>query len=227
MNINFSKKILNLIFNFFYPSFCKSCSCLIEQDSIFCSNCYKKIKPIVSSFLQITSTKSIKVFAVSDYKEPLKSLILEKGYSQNILASRQLGQIIYEKSVIKYLDIDFLIPIPLHWTRFAKRGYNQALVMAQELGKKLQVPVLDILKRDKKTAFQSSLSFELRQNNVKDVFVINPKYNKLYLLEFLKDKNIILVDDLLTTGATLKNSARVLIKFKPKSINAVVACRVV
>lgn len=221
-------KFLNLIKNYVtrvcFPSFCRSCESLIEQDSIFCSNCYLKIKPIVSFYLKITKNKKLKIFAASNYKDPLKSLILDKFYSKNYLSSIQLAQIIYKKTLIKNLDIDFLIPIPLHWTRFSRRGYNQALIMAKELSRKLNIPVLDILKRNKKTNFQSKLSFELRQKNVKNVFTIK---NKIKLEEFLKNKNILLVDDLFTTGATLKNSAKVLYKCKPKSINAVVACRVI
>lgn len=219
-------KTLNVFSDFFYPSFCKSCSALIEQDFIFCSECNSKIQPIVSSFLSLTRTKKMKIFAISAYKEPLKSLILEKYYSGNILASKQLGILIYKKTVIKNLDIDFLIPVPLHWTRFAKRGYNQANIIAKELGLKLNVPVLDILKRKKMTKYQASVSSSGRQENVKNVFCFKSEYNSK-VTELLKDKNIMFVDDLCTTGATLKNSARLLLKFKPKSINAAVACRVI
>ena len=220
------KRVLSLVSNFFYPAFCKSCSSLIEQDFIFCLECNSKIQPIVSSFLSLTPTKKMKIFAVSAYKEPLKKIILEKSYSGNMLASKQLGQIIYKKTVIKNLDIDLLIPVPLHWTRFAKRGYNQAYVIAKELGLKLNVPVLDVLKRKKRTVYQASVSFAGRQKNVENAFCLKPEYES-EIVKLLKDKNILFVDDLCTTGATLKNSARFLLKFKPKSINAVVACRVI
>jgi competence protein ComFC len=220
-------KFLNLIKSYstrlFFPSFCRSCESLIEQDFIFCFECYSKIRPIVSFYLKITNTKNLKVFAVSDYKDPLKSLILDKLYSKNYLASIQLGQLIYKKTVIKNLDIDFLIPVPLHWTRFSKRGYNQAFIIADELSKYLDVPVLDILKRNKKTDYQSRFSLEFRQKNVENIFDIKDSQDLNFLL---KDKNILLVDDLCTTGATLKNCAKVLIKYKIKSINAAVACRV-
>ena len=222
-----TKQVLNLISNFFYPSFCKFCSSLIEQDFIFCLECNSKIKLIVSSFLSLTPTKKMKIFAVSAYKNPLKKLILEKSYSGNILASKQLGRIIYDRTLVRNLDIDFLIPIPLHWTRFAKRGYNQAYVMAKELGLKLDVPVLDILKRKKRTVYQSSISFAGRQKNVENAFCLKSEYDNENVSLLLKNKNLLFVDDLCTTGATLKNSARCLLKFKPKSINAVVACRVI
>jgi len=215
------KKLTTLL----YPSFCRFCNILIPQDFIFCNSCNGKIKPIVSSFLQITPQKSLKVFAACDYKDPLRSLILKKKFAE-ILASKQLAQIILQKTVIKNLDIDCLIPIPLHWSRYARRGYNQSYVMAKTLSKELNKPVLNVLRRAKRTVFQSTLSVEQRKENVKDVFDIGFRY-KFNNLDFLKNKNILLVDDLCTTGATLKNAARVLINFKPKSMNAVVACRVV
>jgi len=222
-------KILKKYSNLIYPSFCKSCEILIEQDSIFCTDCFSRIKPIVSSYLQITPTKTIKVFAVSDYKDPLKSLILEKSYSANILASKQLAQIIYKKTQIKNFRFDYLIPVPIHWIRFSKRGYNQAFEISKELGRDLDILVLDVIKRVKYTKFQSNFSFEQRQENVRDIFDLNNKSEKFYLTikEKIIGKDLLLVDDLCTTGATLKNLARFLLKFNPKSITAIVACRVV
>ena len=164
--------MLKKLTTLFYPSFCRSCNILIPQDYIFCSNCDGKIKPIVSSFLQITPQKSLKVFAISDYKDPLRSLVLKKSFSE-ILASKQLAQIILQKTIIKKLDIDFIVPIPLHWSRYAWRGYNQSHVMAKVLGKELQKPVLNILRRTKRTVFQSTLNVEKRKENVKGVFDIS------------------------------------------------------
>lgn len=219
----------NLIFeavsHFLYPSFCKNCNVLIRQDDVFCDACSEKIKPIVSFFLPLTKIKSIKVFAVSDYKDPLKNLILKKSFGQD-LASRQLAQVMLEKINFKSLEIDYFVPVPLHWTRYAWRGYNQSYLMAKVLSKNLNIPCLNILKRTKRTIFQSSLKVEKRFDNVRDAFGIKVKY-KILGTNFLENKNIFLVDDLCTTGSTLKSAAKILIKFNPKSINAVVACRVV
>ena len=89
--------------------------------------------------------------------------------------------------------------------------------------------MLDVIKRVKYTKFQSNFSFEQRQENVRDIFDLNNKSEKFYLTikEKIIGKDLLLVDDLCTTGATLKNLARFLLKFNPKSITAIVACRVV
>lgn len=215
------QKLLSLI----YPSFCVRCEVLIPQGSVFCNECEKNIQLIVSSFLPLTKNKSLKVFAISDYQDPMRSLVIKKFYS-NVFASRQLAQLIFEKTEIKNMKFDFIIPIPLHWTRYTSRGFNQAYVMAKVLSKKMQIPVLNILRRKKRTVFQWKLPFDQRQTNVKDVFDLKFRY-KLLDPSFLKDKRILLVDDLCTTGATLKNAGRALINLGPQSISAVVACRVV
>ena len=216
---------LKSCFSFIYPSFCRSCNFFIPQGYIFCNDCLKRIKPTTSLDLYITQKYSVKVFAVSNYKEPVKSLILKKVFCDQ-LASIQLSELIFKNINIQRLNIDYIIPIPLHWTRYALRGYNQSFIMAKFLSKKLNISCLNILKRKKRTSFQSKLSFDKRQVNVKDAFDLNLKY-KFKDMEFLKNKNILLIDDLCTTGATLKSASKILINFKPKSIIAVVACRVI
>lgn len=180
---------------------------------------------MVSVYLPITPKKSLKLFAISAYKDPLRSLILKKSYS-DILSSKQLAKLIFDMTPIEKFNFDYIVHIPLHWTRYAKRGYNQSAVMAKVLGKSLEIPHLNVLKRKKRTIFQSKLSFAKRQLNVKDAFDVRFKYRQEGG-KFLKDKKILLIDDLCTTGATLKNAARILLKFNPQSISAVVACRVV
>lgn len=228
--MNLFNKIATLFKNFdflqlLYPPHCRFCENLINEKTVFCNTCIKLIKPIATSFIHVTKKYNIKVFAISNYEEPLKSLILRKSCS-DILACKQIAQLIHKKTNIKNTLIDFIVPIPLHWTRYAWRGYNQSHEMAKILSKKLKVPILNILKRNKRTVFQSQLSPEKRSENVKNVFQIHKKY-QITLNRIIKNKNILLVDDLCTTGATLKNAARPIITKQPKSISAVVACRVI
>ena len=233
------KNRVNELLSFFYPSYCPSCKVLINSeetfnvtDEVLCSSCLKKINPIVSYYLPITKTlgassgkRVLKVYAASDYKNPLRHLILKKSYS-DVLASRQVARLMLKLINKSVFDVDYIVPIPLHWTRRLRRGFNQTEVMANVIGKKLNIPVLNILKRNKKTKYQSSLSVELRAVNVKNAFEINKKFRGQETF-ILSGKKILLIDDLCTTGATLKNASKVFIKCKPKEIRAVVACRVV
>ena len=215
---------LNLL-NIIFPSLCSSCECFIDNDKIFCEECSKNIKPIVSYHIKVTKKYSMTVYALSEYKDPLKSLILKKFYSDRF-GSVQIAKLICERTCIKNLKFDFIIPIPLHWTRYAKRGFNQSYEIAKQLGEILNIPILNVLKRSKRTNYQSGLDSEKRQENVKEAFSLKNKYRNS-LKKLIENKNLLFVDDLFTTGATLKNAVRPLLKFNSTKISAVVGCRVV
>jgi ComF family protein len=177
------------------------------------------IRPIVSASLQITSRYSISVHAASSYEDPLRSLILAKNYGDRV-ASAQLAHIIWEHTHIRTMPCDIIIPIPLHWRRYAARGFNQATIMAETLARYNRAQVLELLSRQRNTLFQAGLSGKEREKNVKNVFVINKQYN-------LAGKHLVLIDDLMTTGSTLREAAQLLLPLKPASIKALVACRVI
>jgi competence protein ComFC len=215
--ISFYNKTIGQILS---PPFCEFCKDFIEERTIFCKKCFDKIKPVVSARLAITPTQVLKVYAISNYKDPPRSLILAKKWS-NQLASKQLAQLIWDMTNIKNIDFDLIVPIPLHWTRYIKRGFNQSQVIANEISKKSNKPLENILKRVKKTDYQLFLTAQERLINVKDAFQLKEN-NNIY-----QGKHLLIVDDLLTSGATLKAAAKELLKLKPAQISAVVACRVV
>lgn len=215
--------IKSLIFSYFKyilsPPFCRFCKRFILDYSVLCSLCLSEIKPILSQKIYISNKYSITVYALSDYKNPIKSMILAKSYSDYSMA-KELAHLIWNYSIIKNLYFDYLIPIPLHWSRLAFRGYNQSEVMARELALLSNWSFFDCLARSKRTEFQSELSVQERVKNVKDVFRMKKSGSDL------KSKHVLLVDDLMTTGATLISAARVLKKYKPASISAIVGARV-
>ena len=161
------------------------------------------------------------VICIGEYKDPLKKLILAKGWSEYV-ASHELGQLMYECTPIKHMAFDLIVPIPLHWTRYAWRGYNQAHEMAQILSEQLDIPCVELIKRVRATPLQSSVAHTQREGNVKNVFALN----KTNLAQY-KNKRILLVDDLMTTGATLQSAGKIICRqLKPASLHAVVAARV-
>ncbi len=206
-----------------YPSFCPSCQQLLPCSDILCSSCYGKIKQVTSLILPVTKKHSLSVMAAGAYQDPLKTLITRK-FAEDILASRQLAHIMLETIPSFHLEADYLVPIPLHWTRYAKRGFNQALEMARVLKKETGIPILNLLARKKRTKFQSRLTKQEKKENVHNAFCLHWKY-KLLGTQSLKNKKILLVDDLCTTGQTLRSAARVLTHLKPESLAAVVASR--
>lgn len=108
---------------------------------------------------------------------------------------RRLGEVLATRNLA---DIGAVIPVPLHATRLRERGYNQSRVIAIEVALRLGVPLVEPLRRRRNTRSQTELSRQKRLENVADAFVAE---------KTLDSAPILLVDDVLTTGATLEACA--------------------
>ncbi|MFK7839036.1 MAG: ComF family protein [Bdellovibrionales bacterium] len=118
---------------------------------------------------------------------------------------------------------DLIIPVPLHRLRLIKRRYNQAAIMANYLGGETNIPVLhNALIRTRATQTQGNLNFQQRRKNVKSAFNVPEKHK-----EALKDKTIIIIDDVYTTGATVKECTKALLRNGVKSVHILTLARVV
>jgi ComF family protein len=202
------------------PPVCVYCKKKLLKRSHFCSDCFTKISPIVSYDLSLTLTKKIKVHALSGYNELLRPLVLAKR-SKKVEGSYILADLIWKNTDFFQLPCDVLVPVPLHWTRRMQRGFNQAEEIAKFLAKKKGVNRVNLVTRVTQTIYQADLPIKLRADNVKDAFVLSESIDPLWF----KGKHIVLIDDLMTTGNTLKYVARALLHLKPASITAFVACR--
>lgn len=117
---------------------------------------------------------------------------------------------------------DALIPVPLHRWRLLKRRYNQSAIMARYLGKECGLPVLhQALIRTRATPTQGHLSYAERKKNVKRAFALHPAYKA-----DIKGKTLILVDDVYTTGSTVKECTKVLMKEGAKAVHILTLARV-
>lgn len=214
------KNFINSILSVIYPPFCRYCKSFLSEDAVFCEPCMQLIKPIATIDLSITKNFSCPVWAISSYQEPVRSLVLAKTY-RDITAAVQLAKLMLDHTPLLAAHADLVIPIPLHWRRFAKRGYNQAHEMAKIIAQKKSIPCLNVLTRKRATSYQAHLSVHERIANVKDVFSARAD-----LCHQITGKHLVLVDDLFTTGATITSAIKVLKKYSPASITVVVACRV-
>lgn len=140
--------------------------------------------------------------AVFEYDEELKESIYRFKYGGRREYADHYASCM-ERSLgdwIRSLKPDALVPIPLHKSRLRERGYNQAALLAEGLGHKLGIPVDEgVLIRDSKTAVQKGLGASERQNNLKKALKIGSDVVKL--------KNIVLIDDIYTTGSTMNSAA--------------------
>lgn len=208
-----------MVYHFIAPAMCSYCTVFLSEREVLCGECAARICPVVSHELAITKRHSIKIYAKGLYKDPLKKLIVAKRW-KCIASSKQLAHIVLSIPTIAIDDYDYIIPIPLHWKRHALRGFNQAYEMALEIRKEKNIEVADILKRAKSTQFQSELTHEQRIDNLKNAFELISKNPTMFY-----NKKLLIIDDVMTTGTTIKAAAKILLSLRPQSIAAVVACR--
>lgn len=178
------------------PPVCLKCGKHIEaEEQEYCADC----KNVPKHFI-----RGHPVFA---YSGVVRDSVLAFKYKNK----REFADFYAEEIVGKYgdalraLDADGLLPVPIHRSRFRRRGYNQAELIARAVAKRLQVPCYDReLFRVAKTHVQKTLNDKERQKNIKNAF--KRKRNGVKL------NRVILVDDIYTTGATIEACTEVLLK---------------
>jgi len=136
----------------------------------------------------------------------VQAILHELKYNGKFRTAIMLGEMLAKthSSRIMEWNIDFIIPVPLHHLKRAERGYNQSFFIAKGIKKILMIRVESgLLKRKRLTESQTGLSISKRRENVKDAFMA--RHSKE-----INGKNILLIDDVITTGATLLECGRVL-----------------
>ena len=211
-------KIVHYGEQFFAPSYCVGCHVSVTQGHFLCQPCLGSIKPVATVTLPVTQKWSVCIHSVSFYQQPLISLVSAKYYG-NRLAAQQLGFLMWQRTSIAHLDFDYIVPVPLHWSRYAWRWYNQTEEMARVISSLSGKPIVFCVKRIAYNKPQASLSRDERSENMTGVFALSSDA-LLY-----KGKKILIVDDVVTSGATLRQMVYCLSKINPAQINAVVACR--
>ena len=145
-------------------------------------------------------------------------------YHGNIRVGRDFGKMLGKKlaSSALFNDVDIVIPIPLHWTRRWKRGYNQAEVIARGIAESLGVPVrTDLLKRCRRTSTQTKMGVDAKRKNVAGAFAATPELTAL--MEEGGIRHLLLVDDVFTTGSTSGACFSALRKVLPTKIRISIA----
>jgi ComF family protein len=163
-----------------------------------------------------------RVVRLGPYADPLREMILHLKYHRKWGLGEDLANRLLAREEVKELLHDtakeggVLVAVPLHWKRHFLRWYNQAEVVARWLSKKTKIPLARPVKRVKATETQTHLhSRARREENLKDAFALVDATS-------IAGKDVVLVDDVWTTGATMGALARVIKKAKPASISAIV-----
>ena len=139
-------------------------------------------------------------FYKDGFREISKALKYRRHFAAGRLFSAMLGDKLLESPLFR--DVDLVVPVPLHWTRKLRRGYNQAEVIAKEVAKRLKAPFCaGYVKRSRITHSQTKLGSEERAHNVTDAFSLTAK-GRAILRGPCTPKHILICDDVFTTGAT-------------------------
>ena len=213
-------KVVERLLGFFYPNKCMLCQKLLtslEEQQYICTRCEEKLitetRPLKHLYNKNTGIEDEDITVQTDTPAEIITLFpYEAEYRKAILRWKYQGVRKYAKGFAKLLaeEIDFavyeeavFIPIPLAPSRKRKRGYNQALDLANELSKLTHIQAVDCLMRHKDTKPQSQCSREERMRNIKNTMSI-----KKYIA--YEPKSIILIDDIYTTGSTIKEAIQII-----------------
>lgn len=202
------------------PPHCAGCSIVLTDITVpLCAPCIATINPIASTILQITPSFHTTVHALGAYEGVLATLIRAKQ-ARMISAARQLGDLMAQAPDIDMISPTFITAVPLHWQRYASRGYNQATEIGHQLSKHWNIPFFDVLEKNRATPSQTTCSKEERLENVRGSMIVRTS-----MQHHIKNAHVLLIDDVMTTGATLHNAARALLDARPASITCFVAAR--
>lgn len=190
--------LLDLLF----PQACLGCSSNDPRAGGFCEDCEGALKR--RSQLEVASGSATWVrFAPFEYTEPIKVAISRLKYQGRSEHATRLVSAYFPARTPEFCERAVLVPVPIHPSRLMERGYNQAGLLAAALSRRWQIPVdFDSLVRRVWVARQVGLTRAERQKNVESAFAIRGRK--------LEGRRVVLVDDVVTTGATTEACAKAL-----------------
>lgn len=226
------------------PKRCVGCRVVIGSDGVLCPACFARLDFIAAPMcgccgLPLPTTpvdgadlvcagcaaappKFAGARAALVYGGLARDIVLMLKHADRTDLARPLAQWLLRAGAPLLDRADLLVPVPLHRGRLAKRRFNQAALLAQALGREAAMPAaVDLLRRARATPSQGHLSAALRRRNVRGAFVVNPRRTRM-----LQGANVLLVDDVMTTGATLDACTAVLRRAGAAQVDALVVARV-
>lgn len=206
------------LLDFMLPPLCLGCGSYCDGEHQICEKCLFAIEkfsnPICLGCFKMLPDREtcrscgdsyLPLYAFGNYTPPLRDIIIQFKFKGISGAADILADLLIERfgEKIKKHKAEKLVPVPLYASREKERGYNQAKLFAARIGNGLDIPVDDeIIFRSKRGKPQARLDFEERRENIKSVFSVPDNNNE-------KCK-IILVDDVVTSGSTMREASRVL-----------------
>jgi len=215
------------LFSLVFPDDCRVCGQLLREISRIpvCAACLSEPQPLIAEYFCVSCRAPFlnahpldesgrcalcrlglagfdAVYSYGSYEGTLRKLIHLFKYSQIRPLARPFGDLL-SRVVPREQRFDCVVPMPLHWRRRWERGFNQSELLAREIARRWNVPVNKAIRRVKATASQAGLTNAKRRANVSGAFAMRRGVR-------LDGARVLLVDDVLTTGASAAACARVL-----------------
>lgn len=238
-----SRRVGGLLLDQLYPPVCLNCETAVAATDALCGRCFAALRPITAPLCPRLGTPfevalgpdTISAEAIADpppfdrarsavlYGEVARRLVSRLKYGDRPELAKFCGRLMAGAGS-EFWDADpVLVPVPLHRFRQFERRYNQSTELARALGKVTGTTVDPLLvSRTRRTKQQVGLSGEARQRNVAGAFTARPD-----ALARLRGRGVVIVDDVLTTGATVKAVTRTLRRVGVEQIDVITFARVV
>lgn len=214
--------LLDSLVGLFAPEACPSCSAALGKGEAghFCGACVARVAPVPepwcrlcmepmsgSSYMSLDGCcrrcaggrRFTEARSAGAFEGLLRELVSRLKYDGDRSLAEPLGHLLLD-AARSWMDVtlyDAIVPVPLHRDRVAERGFNQAFLVTRPLSEELKLPVVVALERTRSTSAQASLEGRARETNVRGAFSVHPRMRTK-----VARRTILLVDDVLTTGAT-------------------------
>ncbi len=218
--VSILRYLTDCVLGVIYPSKvdCLICNTALVDDNWLCKSCISKIRFCPESFILSLNDKSFEYYSLAYYSNIVTELILRLKYKSDFDCSYALADMMSEFIEKKGDTIDLVTFVPATKTAIRKRGYNQSQLLAKRIGKNLKINVKGCLNKTQETKDQIGLNAEMRWQNILGSYSLKNNCN-------IKQKKILLIDDVITTGSTTYCCAEELIKGGADSITILTAAK--
>lgn len=235
-------RIFNRLLNFIFPPQCLQCDARVPNHGTLCLPCWQQVRfisdPVCEccglpfEFAESGAMCADCLHTRPPYAQARSALCYDDHSNKLITRFKYADQthlavtyapwlIVAGRELIAQTDV--IIPVPLHYVRLVSRRFNQSVLLAQALSKKTGLPTLpDALVRTRHTRRQTGLTRKQREDNVKGAFLLRPK-----CAHAIKGKTLLLIDDVLTTGSTIEQCTKALLKAGAMRVNVLTLARTV